>query len=185
MSATTDEAGREGLAEQAKSQLGDVAATAQDKAGELGQQGKSKLASTIDERTNQVGSQAKQLAKALRSSGSQLQMQGDSDTRQVAGLTNAAAERVDRLGGYLQGRSGDDLVRDAEEFARRRPWIVGAIGLAAGLAASRFLKASSERRYGSYQRLRGDSPYYVDRYSSATAGPAGTPATSGSYAPEG
>jgi len=185
MSATTDEAGREGLAEQAKSQLGNAATTAQDKAGDLGQQGKSKLASTIDDRTTQVGSQARQLADALRSSGSQLQTEGDSSTRQVAGLTNAAADRVDRLGGYLQGRSGDDLVRDAEEFARRRPWIVGALGLAAGLAASRFLKASSERRYGSSRPMVGESPYFTDRYSSATAGPAGTPAMSGSYAPEG
>ena len=39
------------------------------------------------------------------------------------------------------------MLRDVEDFARRRPWIVAGIGLAAGLAASRFLKASSERRY--------------------------------------
>ena len=46
--------------------------------------------------------------------------------------------------------NGDQLLRDAEEFARRRPWMVAGMGLVAGLAASRFLKASSERRYGSF-----------------------------------
>ena len=176
MSATTNEAGREGLAEQAKSQLGEAAATAQDKALELQRQGKSRLAETLDERTTRVGSQARQLAGALRSSGSQLSTEGDPGSRQVAGLTDAAAERVDRLGGYLQGRSGDELVRDAEEFARRRPWIVGAIGLAAGLAASRFLKASSERRY--------ESPRGFHPYPGASVGPAGAAAPTGSFAAE-
>ena len=41
------------------------------------------------------------------------------------------------------------MLHDAEDFARRRPWAVAGIGLIAGLAASRFLKASSERRYDS------------------------------------
>ena len=66
---------------------------------------------------------------------------------QVAGVTDAAAERVERLGAYLERVSGDELLRDAEDFARRRPWMVAGMGLLAGFAASRFLKASSERRY--------------------------------------
>jgi hypothetical protein len=56
---------------------------------------------------------------------------------------------VEDFGSYLQRASGDRLLHDAEEFARRRPWAVAGIGVVAGLAASRFLKASSERRYGS------------------------------------
>ena len=84
----------------------------------------------------------------LRESGSQLPAQADgrSAGRQV---TDAAADRVERLGGYLERTSGDELLRDAEDFARRRPWMVAGFGLVAGLAASRFLKASSERRYES------------------------------------
>ena len=41
----------------------------------------------------------------------------------------------------------DRILRDVEDFGRRQPLAVAAIGLAAGFAASRFLKASSRSRY--------------------------------------
>jgi hypothetical protein len=40
-----------------------------------------------------------------------------------------------------------------EDFGRRQPWAVIAGGLALGFAASRFLKASSSRRYESSSNL--------------------------------
>jgi ElaB/YqjD/DUF883 family membrane-anchored ribosome-binding protein len=147
MSTTTHDAGTEGLVDQAKAGLGDAASTAQDKAVELKQQGRSKLSDTLDQRTTDVGGQALQAATVLRQSSSQL-AQGDTGGQQVAHITQLAAEQVEHLGAYLQRASGDQLLRDAEDFARRRPWMVAGIGLVAGLAASRFLKASSERRYG-------------------------------------
>jgi hypothetical protein len=66
------------------------------------------------------------------------------------------ANQADRLGDYLKGASGDRLLRDAEDFARRQPMLVAAAGLALGFAASRFLKASSSRRYESSYGDRGD-----------------------------
>jgi ElaB/YqjD/DUF883 family membrane-anchored ribosome-binding protein len=147
MTNTASETGREGLVGQAATQVEDTAAAAQQKAIELKQEGRSKLSDTLDQRTTQVGGQARQMAQALRRSGEQMREQGDG--QQVAGVTEGAAERIERLGGYLEQASGDDLLRDVEDFARRRPWMVAGIGLAVGLAASRFLKASSERRYDS------------------------------------
>jgi ElaB/YqjD/DUF883 family membrane-anchored ribosome-binding protein len=147
MTNTASETGREGLVGQAASQVEDTAAAAQHKADELKQEGRSKLSETLDQRTSQAGGQARQMALALRRTGEQMREKGDG--RQVAGVTDGAAERIERLGGYLEQRSGDELLRDAEDFARRRPWMVAGIGLAVGLAASRFLKASSERRYDS------------------------------------
>ena len=147
MSTTTQDTGTEGLVDQAKAGLEDAASTAQDKAVELKQQGRSKLSDTLDQRTTDVGGQALQAATVLRQSSAQL-AQTDTGGQQVAHITQLAADRVEHLGSYLQGASGDQLMRDAEDFARRRPWMVAGIGLAAGLAASRFLKASSERRYG-------------------------------------
>ena len=146
MSTTTQDTATEGLADQAKSGLEDAASTAQDKAVELKQQGRSKLRDTLDQRTTDVGGQALQAATVLRQSGSQL-AQADSGGQQVAHLTQLAADQVEHLGTYLERASGEQLLRDAEDFARRRPWMVAGIGLVAGLAASRFLKASSERRY--------------------------------------
>lgn len=161
MTNTASERGREGLLDQAGSQLEDTAATAQQKASELKQQGRSKLGDTLDERTTQAGGQARQMAQALRRSGEQLREQGEG--QQVAGMTEGAADRIERLGGYLERTSGDELLRDAEDFARRRPWLVAGLGLTLGLAASRFLKASSERRYdsaqgGRYRSGYGDTP---------------------------
>ena len=147
MSTTTHDTGTEGLVDQAKTELGEVAATAQDKAVELKEQGRSKLGETLDQRTTEVGGQARQAAQVLRQSGSQL-TQADGSGKQVAHFAELAADRVERFGAYLEKTRGDELLRDAEEFARRRPWMVAGFGLLAGLAASRFLKASSERRYG-------------------------------------
>lgn len=145
MTNTASETGREGLVGQATSQVQDAASSAQEKAVELKQQGRSKLGETLDQRTNQAGGQVRELAQALRTSGEQLREQGDG--KQVAGVAEGAADRFERLGGYLEQTSGDELLRDVEELARRRPWLVAGVGLAVGVAASRFLKASSERRY--------------------------------------
>jgi hypothetical protein len=59
------------------------------------------------------------------------------------------ARRADDLGSYLKSADADRILGDVEDFARRRPWLTAAAGALAGLAASRFLKASSSRRYGS------------------------------------
>lgn len=167
MTNTASETGREGLVGQAGSQLEDAAATAQQKASELKEQGRSKLSETLDERTTRAGGQARQMAQALRRSGEQLREQGEA--QQVAGVTEGAAERVERLGGYLERTSGDEFLRDAEHFARQRPWMVAGLGLMVGLAASRFLKASSERRYDSTTGGRYRSRYGYG-YSDASAG---------------
>jgi hypothetical protein len=81
-----------------------------------------------------------------------LRQEGNETPARVA---EQAADRIEQLGSYLESKRGDEMLRDVEDFARRRPWLVAGIGLAAGLAASRFLKASSERRYeSSGQRFR-------------------------------
>jgi hypothetical protein len=163
MTNTASETGREGLMGQAASQVEDAAATAQQRAAELKQQGRSKVGETLDQRTTQAGGQARQMAQALRRTGEQLRQQGEG--QQVAGVTEGAAERIERLGGYLEQTSGDELLRDVEDFARRRPWIVAGAGLMVGLAASRFLKASSERRYDSAPRRPYSSRYGYDTQS--------------------
>lgn len=147
MTNTASETGRQSLVGEAGSQLEDAATTAQQKATELKEQGRSKLSDTLDERTTQAGGQARQVAQVLRRSVEQLRGQGEG--QQVAGVTEGAADHVERLGGYLERTSGDEFLRDAENFARQRPWMVAGIGVVVGLAASRFLKASSERRYES------------------------------------
>jgi hypothetical protein len=174
VSSSTQQMGSPGLAEQAKSGLDDAASSVQEKAGELKEQSRGRLGETLDERTTQAGGQAQQVAGAMRQTVSQMRSQGETGSAQMASLFEMAADRVEDLGGYLQRTSGDRLLHDVEGFARRRPWAVAGIGMVAGLAASRFLKASSERRYDTARVSGGysGSPMY------STAG------AEGSYRPQ-
>ena len=71
------------------------------------------------------------------------------------------AERADDFGAYLQSAQADQMLMDLERFARRRPWVTAGVGVLAGFVASRFVKASADRRYegsrsgdGGYARRR-------------------------------
>jgi hypothetical protein len=161
MTNTAEGTRQEGLVDQASTQVQEAASTAQEKAVELKDQGKSKLGETLDQRTNEAGGQARKIAQALRRSGQELSNEGNG--QQVAGLAEGAADRIERLGAYLERTSGDQLVRDVEDLARSRPWMIAGMGLLAGLAASRFLKASSERRYGASPQAGGGSSQYPYR----------------------
>jgi ElaB/YqjD/DUF883 family membrane-anchored ribosome-binding protein len=140
---------QEGLASQASAKVQDAASATQEKASELGQQGSVRLREQFDQRSSQAGSQVRSLAEALRRSGNELSNEGNSDASQ---LTERAADRIERLGAYLEQKSGDELMRDIERFTRRRPWTLAGIGMLAGVAAARITKASSEQRYDSYRQ---------------------------------
>jgi hypothetical protein len=94
------------------------------------------------------------LAEALRRSGNDLSNEGNNNGAKLAGQV---ADRVERLGTYLEQKRGDELVRDVESFARGRPWMLAGIGILAGMAAARFVKASSEQRYDTYRQTTGQT----------------------------
>lgn len=135
----------EGMATEVKDQAAQVGQAAQDKAVELRHEGGQKLRHQLDERTSQLGGQARSFASTLRRTGSELEAQEGSGA--ASRVATGVADRLERVGGYLEGARGDDLLRDAERFARQRAWVVAGAAAAAGFAASRLLKASSERRY--------------------------------------
>jgi ElaB/YqjD/DUF883 family membrane-anchored ribosome-binding protein len=153
MTDVTDEArGQQGLTDQASAKVQDAASAAQEKAAELREQGSLRLRDQFDQRSNQAGSQVRSLAEALRRSGNDLSNEGSGNAAQ---LTGQAADRIERLGSYLEQKRGDELMDDVETFARRRPWMLAGLGVLAGVAAARFMKASSEQRYGDYRRTSG------------------------------
>ena len=144
MANITDESQKSGLTEKAGSMVEKTGEKAQETVGELREQGRSRMQEQLDQRTTQAGEQVRSFSEALRTSGEQLRTQGKSGP---AGLADQAAQRLESLGGYLEQADGERLLHDVEDFARRRPWFLAGIGMVAGLAASRFLKASSEGRY--------------------------------------
>jgi hypothetical protein len=119
----------------------------QERGSELREQGSARLREQFDQRSTEVGSQVRSVAEALLRSGNDLGAEGNGG---AAELTGQAADRLERLGSYLEQKTGDDFMRDVEGFARRRPWMLAGLGLLAGVAAARFMKASSERRYSAH-----------------------------------
>ena len=148
--AKDDASPQEGLADEVSTRVQDAGSAAQEKASELREQGTAQLRDQFDQRSSQAGTQMRSLAKALRRSGDELDSEGNGGTAQQ--LTGQAADRIERLGGYLEQKSGDELMRDIENFARRRPWMLAGLGTLVGAAAARFMKASSEQRYGHDRR---------------------------------
>ena len=124
-------------AEQAKQKSQE---TAQQAAGEA----KGRVREQVDQRSTQAGEQVSTTADDMRNIAGQLREQGKD---RPAKLAEQAADRTEKLGSYLKQADGDTILRDVEDFGRRQPWAVMFGGLAAGFLASRFLKASSSRRY--------------------------------------
>jgi ElaB/YqjD/DUF883 family membrane-anchored ribosome-binding protein len=154
MQAMDEASQQEGLANQASGKVQDAASLAQEKASELREQGTARLRDQLDRRSTQTGTQMRSFAEALRRSGRETADGNGS----VAQLSDQAAERLDRAGAYLEEMDGNELMRDAERFARRRPWMLAGIGMFVGIAAARFLKASSEQRYDEYRRTTSQWP---------------------------
>jgi hypothetical protein len=132
--------------DQAKEKAQQAAAQAKGKAG-------AQLRSQVDQRSTDAGEKVGGLASDMRSVGEQLRAQGKD---QPAKLAEQAADRVERLGSYLEDSDADRILGDIEDFGRRQPWTVIVGGVALGLVASRFLKASSSERY--QQRASGQLP---------------------------
>ena len=108
------------------------------------------LRDQVDQRSTQAGETVTSAAQDARSVGEELRKQGKDGPARMA---DQAAERAERLGGYLQESDADRILRDVEDFGRRQPWAIAAAGLALGFVGSRFLRASSRERYqaGGYQ----------------------------------
>ncbi len=152
-----------GAADQAKEKVGQAGAVAQEKAQQAAGQAKGRLREQVDERSTQAGEQLSSTAGDVRTVGEELRQQGKD---QPAKLADQAAERAERLGGYLKDSDADRILGDVEELARKQPWAVAAGGLALGFLASRFLKASSEKRYLPRPRFTG---HFGERSDHATA----------------
>jgi hypothetical protein len=131
---------------QAQDKAREVAGQAQDKARQAAGQARGRMSEEVDRRSTQAGEQVGSAAGDVRSVAGELRKQGKDAPARYA---EQAADRAERLGGYLQESDGDRILRDVEDFARRNPWAVAAGGLALGFAASRLLKASSGERYRS------------------------------------
>jgi hypothetical protein len=131
---------------QAKEQVQEAAGQAQEQVKQQAGQAKEKARAQVNERSTQAGERVSSAAGDARSVAEELRKQGKDTPARYA---EQAADRAERLGGYLKDADADRILRDVEDLGRRQPWAVIAGGLAVGFMASRFLKASSSERYRS------------------------------------
>ena len=110
----------------------------------------------LHQRSTQAGEQLQSIGKTLQSGANQLRSEGNDVP---ARIVQEVARRADDVGDYLQSAEADQILSDIEGFARRRPWLTAGVGALAGLLASRFVKASGNRRYeGARSNGSGYSP---------------------------
>src|SRR4051794_1386495 len=143
-SAQGSQSGNGGAQEKAQEKAQEATQVAQEKAQQAKGAASSRVRTEVDTRSTQAGEQVQSAAQDARSVGEHLRSQGKD---KPAELADKAAERAEQMGDYLKRSDGDTILGDVERVARDKPWAVMAGGLALGVAASRFLKASSSRRY--------------------------------------
>jgi len=130
--------------EAAKEKLGQAGGQAQEKVQQVAGQARGRARDQIDQRSTQAGEQLSSIAQAVRKSGDELRSQ---DQQGPARAVDRVSEQAERLSGYLKESDADRILRDVEDFARRQPWALAAGAFVVGLLGSRFVKASSSRRY--------------------------------------
>ena len=130
---------------QAQERVQDVGASAREQAG----QAQDRLREQAETRTRQLGEQVGARAEDLRAVSDALRQQGK---HAPADLADRLAGYAERAGGYLTERDAEAMLADAESYGRQHPGTVALGALAVGFAASRFLKASSSRRYSELRR---------------------------------
>jgi hypothetical protein len=112
-----------------------------------------KAASQLNEQKARATQSLGSVAQAVRQSTHQLREQ-QHDT--VAQFVERAADQIERFSNHLRDRDLNELVGEAQRFARQQPAVFIGSSFAAGLLAARFIKASrptesfSDRRYSSY-----------------------------------
>jgi hypothetical protein len=132
-----------GVTEAVASTASDVADSAKQQIVSVKDQASERARSVVDSRSTEVGSQLRTAGDAMGSAVERMRSQGAGP---AAGVVETVADRVTQLGSYMESADADRLLRDVEELARRRPWLVAGAAATAGFVASRLLKVSSARR---------------------------------------
>jgi hypothetical protein len=98
-----------------------------------------KAATQLNEQKARATDSLGSVADAVRQSTRQLR---DQQFDTVAQVVERAADQIERLSNHLRDRDLNELVAEAQQFARQQPAMFIGSSFAAGLLAARFIKAS-------------------------------------------
>ena len=106
-----------------------------------------KAATKLDEQKSTLSDGLTTVADSFRQVGQNL-----SSSKTESGLaeaaakyTHSAAEKIEDVAGYFEGRSIREMARDLEGFARRNPAVFFGAAFGLGFLAARFLKSTPSR----------------------------------------
>jgi hypothetical protein len=107
------------------------------------------------------------VAKALRAAAKDL----DQEDVTVGRYADLAANQVNRVSEALNERKVEDLIADAEEFARRQPLFFVGAALSAGFLVARMIKSGDDLRLGQPgERFAGEIRKPVEEAATAVEG---------------
>jgi ElaB/YqjD/DUF883 family membrane-anchored ribosome-binding protein len=118
-------------------------------------------ASQLDTQKDRASDGVSSVAQAVRHSTQQLR---DNRHETIAQYVDQAVDGVERFANRLKEKDVNELVRDAQQFARRNPAVFVGTAFAIGVVAARFLKSSNRgtsSEYGGWrERTSGNSGAY-------------------------
>lgn len=133
-------------ASQAAQSFGDVAHEARDKAAGVADTATTQLKSLADqartELDTQAQSQQKRAAEGLRSLSNELSSmaRNSEDPGYATDLVKQVSQTTDRVATWLDDRDPGTIVRDVQDFARRRPGLFIALAAGAGVLVGRLAR---------------------------------------------
>lgn len=132
-------------AEQAKSAAGDAVERVKDEAVHATEKAKEHGRKVFETQKHRVATEIHAYSEAARGAADRLNDESDTN---LGSYVASAADYLDRMGNRIDERGLEELVSDVQGMARRRPEIFYGGLFVAGLAAARFLKASSRPMNG-------------------------------------
>jgi hypothetical protein len=143
---------------------GDVMDQAREQTGQVVDKARGSAFQMMDQQKGRAADGLGGVAHALHQTGDNLQ---GADQGALGQYAHRAADTVDQISQQLRNKSVDQLLSEAENFARREPEVFLGGAVLLGLLASRFLKASNrqplmrDQGYGNpgYQSQYGQSGY--------------------------
>ena len=120
----------------------DVRSKAEETASTLVDQAQQVASTQANSQMTRAASLLDGVAQSLHDTSSSMREQQP----QIASVADQAAGRVEDFSSYLRDHDMNDVVRDAESYARREPLVFLGAAFAVGFIAARFLKASSPKR---------------------------------------
>lgn len=128
--------GKDALVEQAKHAATNAAERAREQAS-------TQLETPFDERKGRAVETIGSVAEAIREGSDKLKGVGP-----LGEVAERAADRIEDLASFFEGKKAGDIVREVNRIARREPALFVGAAFAIGMIGGRFLKSSARRSSG-------------------------------------